>query len=63
MRDLLRTKFADPGMRRALELTGDALLVHGNSWRDHFWGECAGKGENWLGRLLMEVRAECDSRT
>lgn len=43
--------------RKLLE-TGDRLLVE-NSWRDSFWGEGEdGKGENHLGKLWMEVRAE-----
>lgn len=30
----------------------------GNTWGDKFWGVCDGEGENHLGKLLMEVRAE-----
>lgn len=59
MRVLLRQKF---GPRRALaaklEATGDAELIEGNGWGDTFWGVCDGEGENHLGRLLMEIRAE-----
>ena len=40
---------------RLLE-TGDEKLVEGNWWRDTFWGVCNGKGENHLGKILMEVR-------
>lgn len=36
--------------------TGDMPLVEGNHWNDTFWGVCNGRGENWLGRILMEVR-------
>jgi len=36
--------------------TGNELLVEGNYWKDIFWGVYNGKGENWLGKILMEVR-------
>ena len=47
-------------LRQQLLDTGDAELVEGNSWNDTFWGVSArtGKGKNWLGRLLMQVRGE-----
>lgn len=56
MRDLLQQKFAAPDLRRALLATGDAALEEGNWWGDAFWGVCNGRGENVLGRLLMEIR-------
>src|SRR5271166_5177997 len=72
MRDLLRQKFALSTLRRRLLSTFGAYLEEGNYWHDTFWGACKGKldgrtcrhgeheplGENWLGYLLMEVRAE-----
>lgn len=57
MRDLLVQKFSDPVLKQMLKATGDAELIEGNSWNDVFWGVCDGKGENHLGRLLMEIRA------
>lgn len=36
--------------------TGNEILEEGNNWKDDFWGIYKGKGENWLGRILMEVR-------
>lgn len=59
MRRLLRKKFA-PGseLARKLVATGEAELVEENQWNDTFWGVCRGKGQNVMGRLLMEVRAE-----
>src|ERR1700724_285755 len=59
MRKLLRKKFA-PGteLHRKLLATGNAELVEGNFWHDYFWGVCNGKGENWLGRILMELRGD-----
>ncbi len=58
MEDLLRQKFSRDPLRAQLLATGDAELVEVNYWGDVFWGVCQGVGENWLGRLLMKVRAE-----
>lgn len=58
MENLLRIKFADPGLRRKLLDTNDELLVEGNVWGDTFWGICDGTGENHLGKLLMKIREE-----
>lgn len=58
MRELLKQKFADPVLRKALLETGDEELVEGNWWDDTFWGVCNGVGENHLGKLLMELRKE-----
>lgn len=59
MRELLREKFSQEPERSILLSTGVAELVEGNWWKDTFWGQCpVGNGENWLGRLLMEVRTE-----
>jgi len=59
MRDLVRKKFENPLLRAMLVATDGAKLVEGNTWNDTFWGVCRGKGQNWLGRILMEVRDEC----
>lgn len=56
MREILEIKFEDPELKQMLLDTGDARLVEGNAWHDVFWGMCDGKGKNWLGRLLMEIR-------
>ncbi len=63
MRALLRKKFSDPALGRLLRDTGAQVLIEGNTWHDTFWGicycsRCDAHGENWLGRLLMEIRAE-----
>lgn len=59
MRALVARKFADhPTLRSALLATGDAELIEGNYWGDQFWGKCSGVGDNWLGRILMEIRSE-----
>lgn len=60
MKELLRLKFNSDlfGHRQALLNTGDAYLEEGNNHHDTFWGTCNGVGENQLGKLLMEIRAE-----
>lgn len=58
MRDVLRAKFRNVTLAKWLLQTGNAELVEGNTWGDVIWGVCDGVGENWLGRLLMEVRTE-----
>lgn len=57
MADIVYQKFLqNPELREKLLATGDAVLVEGNKWRDTYWGVCNGVGENWLGRILMQVR-------
>jgi hypothetical protein len=58
MEDLVRQKFNDRVLREMLLATGDAELTEGNDWGDKFWGVCDGEGENWLGRILMQIRSE-----
>lgn len=53
---VLVAKFSDPNMARLLLDTGDEELIEGNWWGDTYWGVCNGVGENWLGKLLMQVR-------
>ncbi|WP_435443677.1 MULTISPECIES: NADAR family protein [unclassified Variovorax] len=62
MRKILRAK-ADQHeyVRRKLLATGDRELVE-NSWRDDYWGWGPNRdGQNMLGKLWMEVRAELRS--
>ena len=61
MRQIIRAKFEQHEyVRRKLRETGSRELVE-DSWRDAFWGIGPnGDGENWLGKLWMELRAaEC----
>ena len=63
---LLLTKFiCNPKLIDKLVATGDAILQEGNTWGDTFWGIDlrTGKGENWLGRLLMLAREVFISNT
>lgn len=59
MRDILRAKVEQHEyVRRKLLATGDRELVE-NSWRDDYWGWGPNRdGQNMLGKLWMEVRAE-----
>jgi ribA/ribD-fused uncharacterized protein len=59
MRDVLRAKFTQHEyLRKQLLATGDAELIE-ESTMDAFWGiGKKGNGQNMLGKLLMEVRAE-----
>lgn len=59
MRDILRAKVAQHEyVRRKLLQTGTRELVE-NSWRDSFWGWGPDRnGQNQLGKLWMEIRAE-----
>lgn len=57
MRRCLLAKFTQHAeLAERLVATGAGALVEGNTWGDRFWGEVDGEGENWLGRLLEEVR-------
>ena len=62
MHSVLLAKFAVPELRDALLATGDAELVEGNTWGDVYWGVCAGRGRNQLGRTLMRIRDDIRRR-
>lgn len=64
MLDILRSKFSGSAMQYKLLLTCDAELVEGNWWGDKIWGVClkTGQGQNLLGKALMQVRKELQSR-
>lgn len=66
MAALITKKFRDhPGLAEALRGTRPRILVEGNTWHDNVWGdchcgnkpECVPQGKNWLGLILMTVRA------
>lgn len=56
MRIILESKFGDYELRERLDSTKGYELVEGNTWGDTFWGVCNGKGQNNLGKLLMQIR-------
>jgi len=58
MEGCLRQKFKRPDLKQLLIATGTKELVEGNNWGDTYWGCCAGKGHNHLGKLLMKIRKE-----
>lgn len=60
MRELLFIKFQQVRFKELLLGTGDALLIEGNDWDDIYWGICDGKGQNTLGKLLLELRTIFD---
>lgn len=67
MLNALRLKFAILPLREKLLATGDEELIEGNTWHDNTWGNCSCdrckniKGQNKLGKLLMQVREEIRS--
>jgi ribA/ribD-fused uncharacterized protein len=60
MKKLVTLKFGgqDPFLTRTLLETGNTILIEDNTWNDQFWGVCNGIGDNHLGKLLMEIRAQ-----
>lgn len=60
MRAVLRAKFEQhPQLATLLLSTGERRIVEAsttNNAVNRFWGEVDGKGQNWLGKLLMETR-------
>lgn len=57
---LVRQKFfLHKDLEERLMATGDEELIEINEWGDTFWGMCNGRGENWLGKILMDVRSMC----
>jgi len=64
----VRQKFKQEPFKEMLLATGDQLLVEGNYWHDNVFGscncdKCGDKGENNLGKILMDVRNELRSKT
>lgn len=59
MRDVVKAKFAqNPDLAARLLDTGEKILIERNTWGDTYWGVYNDQGQNILGRILMEVRAE-----
>ncbi|WP_217230319.1 NADAR family protein [Streptomyces anulatus] len=62
MTTLLRAKFSQhPDLAEILLATDDATLVYDDA-DSLFWGDNAGRGRNWSGRLLELVRSELNAR-
>jgi ribA/ribD-fused uncharacterized protein len=63
MLEINRLKFANESLREMLLATGNGELVEGNTWHDNFWGtctceKCGNRGQNNLGKILMQIRQE-----
>lgn len=57
MQRVVLSKFRqNPDLMEQLLATHPLPLKETNYWHDTFWGICDGKGENHLGRILMEIR-------
>lgn len=60
MYELLKLKFNQEPFKTKLLNTGNQNIIEGNYWNDKFWGMCLksnpNEGENWLGRLIMNIR-------
>lgn len=59
MKECVTQKFSQEPYRTKLLETGTQHIQEGNRWNDKFWGVClkTNKGENHLGRLIMDVRS------
>lgn len=58
MKELLEQKFSKEPYKSKLLGTGTMDIEEGNWWGDTFWGVCEGKGDNHLGKMLMQIREE-----
>ncbi len=57
MRTALEVKFSTyPELLALLKSTGTRHIEEGNTWGDTVWGTVNGEGQNWLGRMLMDIR-------
>jgi ribA/ribD-fused uncharacterized protein len=58
MRHIVFLKFVQNiDLRDKLIQTSPRELIEGNDWGDTFWGTVNGVGENWLGKILMDIRS------
>lgn len=57
MKDIVLAKFSqNKNLKQKLFNTVKEELIESNNWGDTYWGSCNGKGQNKLGKILMEVR-------
>lgn len=65
MKECLKQKFSFEPYKTKLIQTGDEFIQEGNFWNDRFWGVClkTGKGENNLGKMIMDIRTELRGQT
>ena len=59
MYQIVKNKFEqNKDIKELLLFTGERELIEGNTWGDRVWGQVDGKGLNFLGRILMQIRYE-----
>lgn len=58
MRIGLEHKFNLPRFKKLLLSTGSENLVERNNWKDSYWGEYNGSGQNKLGKMLEDIRSK-----
>ena len=65
MEKIVRLKFTqNKDLQKQLLNTYPAILIEDNYWHDNYWGNCAClkctaiPGYNWLGKILVKIRAE-----
>lgn len=59
MYEICKNKFTrNVDLKEKLLTTGNKYLEETNWWNDRVWGVCNGVGENWLGKILMNIRKE-----
>ena len=58
MKRVIKAKFQQHPYLKEKLLALNEYIVEDNTWNDKFWGRCNGKGENNLGKILIEVRQE-----
>jgi ribA/ribD-fused uncharacterized protein len=69
MKEILYIKFEDKELKKKLIDTDGIKLIEGNNWHDNYWGDCScfkcrnNKGQNMLGKILMEIRKEKINKT
>jgi len=57
MREVVHLKFSqNDNIMGMLKDTTPLKIVEINWWGDEFFGVCGGKGYNYLGKILMEIR-------
>jgi predicted NAD-dependent protein-ADP-ribosyltransferase YbiA (DUF1768 family) len=56
MRFLCEQKFGREPLRTCLMETAPKMITEGNIWGDVYWGMCNGRGQNHLGRIIMDIR-------
>lgn len=62
MEDVTRKKYQHDPFKSKLLGTGDQYIVEGNTWHDTFWGVCKGEGKNNLGKIIMKIRKELQTK-